>query len=55
MNENVKEENSKDNDGMTPLHLAAQNGHLEVTQLIMSNVHEKSPLSNQGMNPIYFS
>ena len=38
----ANEKNPKDENGLTPLHWAAQNGHLDVCQLFMKHLKEKS-------------
>ena len=50
--ENVDDKNPKDNDGWTPLHLAAENGHLSICQLIIKNVDEKNPKDDFGETPL---
>ena len=44
--------NPKDDYGKTPLHYAAENGHLGVCQLILEKVHEKNPKDDYGMTPL---
>jgi ankyrin repeat protein len=39
----VTNHNPADNDGKTPLHLAAQGRHHEVVKAILENVSDKSP------------
>ena len=39
------------NEGQTPLHLAAKNGHLEICRLILANVHDKNPINHDGETP----
>ena len=36
--ENVDEKNPKCLDGISPLHVAAENGHLAICELIMNNL-----------------
>ena len=36
---------------LTPLHLAAQYGHLEIFNLISENVMVKNPKTNDGVTP----
>ena len=36
---------------MTPLHVAARNGHLEVCKLIIANTEERNPIDNFGLTP----
>ena len=42
-------------DGITPLHMAAEKGHYEVFQLIISNVNEKNPASHDGFTPLHIA
>ena len=35
---NFKDKNPKDEEGMTPLHFAAENGHLSICQLLLENI-----------------
>ena len=37
--------------GLTPLHVAARNGHLEVCKLIIANTEERNPIDNFGLTP----
>ena len=48
----LEDKNPKDNHGWTPLHSAAQYGHLEICKLICRIVNEKNPKSNGGYTPI---
>jgi ankyrin repeat protein len=41
--------------GSKPLHKAAKNGHYEVCQLVISNVNEKNPASNDGFTPLHIA
>ena len=52
--ENLKKNGDKrlkDDDGITPLHLAAEKGDLELCKLIVQNVTNKSPLTNKQETP----
>ena len=42
----------QDNQGMTPLHFAAEHGHLEVCKFLMENISEKNPRDNFGDTPL---
>ena len=44
--------NPADNEGYTPLHIAAQQGHLNVCKLIIENVIVKNPSSDKGETPL---
>merc|ERR1712029_847388 len=46
--ESVTDKNPEDANGETPLHYAAQRGHVEVYRLIMNYVQDKNPASPQG-------
>ena len=39
----------------TPLHHAAQFGHLEICQLIIQNVNEKNPKNSEGYTPLHLA
>ena len=40
---------------MTPLHLAAMDGHLEVCRLIIENVQDKNPANWDGKTPLHLA
>ena len=42
------DKNSPNQFGTTPLHVAAKNGHLEVTKLLLGKVQNKNPASFSG-------
>ena len=44
--------NPDDYIGITPLHLAAEYGHLEVCKWIVENVKDKNPKDDNGFTPI---
>ena len=48
---NVTDLNLADNDGMTPLHFAARQGHIQMVKAILSQVAEKNPVNNKGKTP----
>ena len=39
----------------TPLHYAAQNGHLEVSKLILDNIEDKNPGTRSGKTPLHYA
>ena len=39
----------------TPFHFAARDGHLDICQLIMERVANKSPTDNTGWTPLHFA
>ena len=41
--ENIEDKNPPDSIGWTPFHEAAENGRLEVCQLIINNIEDKNP------------
>ena len=53
--ESLKDKSPQDNDGNTPLHLAALNGHLDVVRFIMENIEDKSPEDSFGHPPLYYA
>ena len=48
-------ENCKDNEGRTPLHEAANGGHLEMCKLLIGKMQEKNPVDNSGWTPLHFA
>ena len=44
--------NIQDEDGISPLHLAAQNGHTQVVELLLEHEAEKDIKNNQGFTPL---
>ena len=36
---------------LTPLHLAAENGHFEICRMIMDSVEDKNPADQWGTTP----
>ena len=49
------DKNPADEDGMTPLHNAALQGHVEVCDLIIQNVKNKHPRDNDGKTPLDYA
>ena len=47
--------NPKCNPGMTPLHHAAENGHVGTYQLIIKHVEDKNPENVLGLTPLHFA
>ena len=44
--------NAKDEEGLTPLHLAASWGHKEVAELLIANGADVNAKDNQGRTPL---
>ena len=44
---------SKDNDGTTPLHYAAFNGHKDVAELLLANKADVNAKDNNGATPLH--
>ena len=42
-------------DGLAPLHAAAEKGQYEICQLIISNVIEKNPAMSDGLTPLHIA
>ena len=51
----VEDKNPAENDGTTPLHYAAGNGHWEVCQLIVDHVQDKNPRDDHGVTPLHLA
>ena len=49
----MSEKNPGDRNGETPLHKAAQGGHLEVCKLFYENIELKSPVNRYGQTPLH--
>jgi ankyrin repeat protein len=43
------------NDGGTPLHLAAEKGHLETVKLLLEHAKDKNPADNIGSTPLHWA
>ena len=54
-NKIMEDTNPKDQDGFTPLHWAAKNGHVELYQWIMDQVVDKNPRDNSGFTPLHLA
>ena len=50
--ETALDKNPCNNTGRTPLHSAAQYGHLEICQLICENIVDLDPHTINGLTPI---
>ena len=48
----LRDKSPRDNNGRTPLHVAASNGHLDVCKYIMEKIQDKNPRDNSGQTPI---
>ena len=49
----IMDENKKNKNGITPLHIAALKGHLKTCELIVAcHVQDKNPADNDGITPL---
>ena len=46
---------SKDENGDTPLHIAADFGHLRLFKFIMEHASDKNPKNDHGNTPLHFT
>ena len=56
--ENVDENTEKNPKNLyaeTPLHIAANNGHLDVYQYLIRNVEDKNPKNREGLTPLQYA
>ena len=51
--DSIMDKNPPSEDGMTPLHLAAGNGHTETFCTIMDRTEDKNPPSGAGWTPLH--
>ena len=49
----AKDKNPKNEEGETPMHVAAREGHLEICQLIINRVKDKNPRGYMGYTPMH--
>ena len=49
---NTSQLNLKYDSGHTPFHIVAQNGHLEVCELLFKKMEEKNPQNSNGETPL---
>ena len=49
------DKNPKAISGMTPLHYACKNGHLEFCKKLLKNLKIKNPLSKTNTTPLHFA
>ena len=54
-NINLDEKNPKNFYLETPIHCAADNGHLDVYQYLIRNVEEKNPKNRDGVTPLQYA
>ena len=48
----IADVNAKDNDGMTPLHFAADEGHKNVAELLLYNKADVNTRNHDGKTPL---
>ena len=51
----IEDKNPPDEDGWTPLHIAAKLGHVDVCKLIAKNVEDLDLKNNDGDTPLTLS
>ena len=51
----LKNKNPTNIEGLTPLHIIAQKGNLEICQFIIESVEDKSPKDCRGRTPLHFA
>ena len=49
---NIEDNHPRTTNGNTPLHLAAEKGHIKVCMLIFKRVRIKNPRNNNGKTPL---
>ena len=49
--DHIDNKNPVESTGTTPLHCAADSGHLEICKFIASQIDNKNPANNQGTRP----
>ena len=47
----IDNKNPRNNSGTTPLHEAAEKGHIDVVKYIVANINEKNPSDKWGNTP----
>ena len=51
----MKDINPRDNDGSTPLHMAAEKGYSKVCKLIIEDLEDINPGDNHGFTPLHLA
>ena len=49
------EKNPKNDEGFTPLHIAAHHGYSEVCRILLENNAEKNPKGDDGITPLHIA
>ena len=49
------ENNPPNCDGITPLHMAARNGHTNTVQLFVERLKNLNPITDSGDTPLHFA
>ena len=53
--DSLEDKNPGDNHGVTPLHFAAESGHLKVCEVIMKSLQDKNPPTSNGYTPLHIA
>ena len=51
----LKNKNPRNIEGLTPLHIIAQKGILEICEVILGCVEDKNPKDSHGRTPLHFA
>ena len=51
----LENKNPKTNDGLTPFHIAAEEGHLEIVKFLAHHLEDKNPTDNQKWTPLHLA
>ena len=55
MKQNIADKNPAKLSGITPLHLAAHEGHMKICKMFLENIDEKNPGDVDGNTPLHIA